>query len=69
VGSSSQPYVAGEVGGSFPRAVSGNSRVKLGRWNFYAVSRGRRVGIYRSWLECEEQVRGFSGAIFKGFKT
>eukprot|EP00956_Cyclotella_meneghiniana_P010870 scaffold15231_cov66-Cyclotella_meneghiniana.AAC.8 len=36
---------------------------------FYAVAKGRNPGIYNSWAECESQVKGFSGAIFKSFKT
>lgn len=36
---------------------------------YYAVKKGRNPGIYRSWAECEEQVSGFRGARFKGFRT
>lgn len=36
---------------------------------FYAVRVGRIPGIYRTWVECKKQVNGFSGAIFKSFKT
>lgn len=36
---------------------------------FYVVKKGRKPGIYESWTECEEQIKGFSGAIFKGFPT
>lgn len=34
---------------------------------FYAVAKGRSVGIYQSWAECEAQVKGFSGARYKKF--
>ncbi|KAH8297280.1 hypothetical protein KR044_010068 [Drosophila immigrans] len=34
---------------------------------FYAVAKGRKVGIYGSWAECQEQVNGFKGAVFKKF--
>jgi hypothetical protein len=44
-------------------------RVRYGRWNYYAVRRGRTIGVYRSWPECEEQVKHYSGAIFKGFNS
>lgn len=37
--------------------------------NFYAVRKGRNVGIYNSWDECNKQVSGFRGAEYKGFKT
>jgi ribonuclease HI len=36
---------------------------------YYAVFRGRKTGIFTSWEECEEQVNGFSGALYKSFKT
>lgn len=34
----------------------------------YAVAKGRKTGIFNSWDECEEQVKGLSGAKFKSFK-
>jgi ribonuclease HI len=39
---------------------------------YYAVVRGRKPGIYNTWFGpggAEEQVRGFAGAVFKGFAT
>lgn len=36
---------------------------------FYAVASGRRSGVYGSWAECEEQVKGFKNAKYKKFKT
>lgn len=36
---------------------------------FYVVWKGRTPGVYGSWAECEAQVKGFSGAQFKGFPT
>lgn len=36
---------------------------------YYAVVKGRKPGIFTSWQKCEEQVRGFSGAVFKSFNT
>mgnify|MGYP000878756921 CR=1 FL=1 len=35
----------------------------------YAVKVGRKTGIFNTWAECEAQVKGFSGAQFKSFKT
>lgn len=35
----------------------------------YAVRNGRKPGIYQTWAQCQEQIRGFSGAVFKGFPT
>ncbi|KAI0231327.1 Ribonuclease H1 [Lamellibrachia satsuma] len=36
---------------------------------FYAVRKGRKVGIYTTWAECEQQVKGFNQAKFKKFPT
>ncbi|CCW71230.1 unnamed protein product [Phytomonas sp. Hart1] len=36
---------------------------------FYAVSKGYERGIYTTWSDCYKQVHGYSGALFKGFKT
>eukprot|EP00970_Alexandrium_tamarense_P005252 scaffold852_cov197-Alexandrium_tamarense.AAC.10 len=35
----------------------------------YAVAKGRRPGIYSTWAECEAQVKGFGGSVFKSFLT
>ena len=36
----------------------------------YAVARGKNgEGIYHSWPECQEQVKGHKGARYKGFAT
>lgn len=34
---------------------------------FYVVWKGRRTGIFPTWEQCEEQVRGFTGAEYKAF--
>jgi ATP-dependent DNA helicase PIF1 len=36
---------------------------------YYAVANGQHPGIYDSWPEASEQVSGYPGAVFKGFKT
>lgn len=36
---------------------------------YYAVKKGRKPGVYKSWDACEKQVRGFSGAVYKKFDT
>lgn len=36
---------------------------------FYAVKKGRKTGIYTSWDECLEQVKGYSGAVYKRFNN
>ena len=38
-------------------------------WNFYAVARGRKPGIYTDWSDCFSQVNGFKGNDYKGFDT
>ena len=39
------------------------------RKSYYAVKVGRRTGIFKTWTECEAQVKGFSGALYKGFEN
>jgi ribonuclease HI len=41
----------------------------MGSKKYYAVFKGRKTGIFLSWQECQEQVTGFSGALYKSFKT
>lgn len=36
---------------------------------FYAVKKGTVPGIYTTWGECQQNVNGFPGAIYKGFAT
>ena len=36
---------------------------------YYAVKKGRNPGIYTSWDSCLEEVKGYSGAIYKSFKS
>eukprot|EP00892_Ulva_mutabilis_P008777 jgi/Ulvmu1/6271/UM028_0129.1 len=60
-----------------PKAIERESNVQVARNNmgkrggskWYAVASGRRPGIYESWAECQNQVKGFSGAVFKSFST
>lgn len=42
------------------------SKNKKKKW-YYAVGVGREIGIYNTWDECEAQVKGYSGALFKKF--
>lgn len=41
---------------------------KMGKY-YYAVKEGKMPGIYKTWAECEKQVKGYSGAKFKKFST
>lgn len=36
---------------------------------FYAVKKGYKTGVFTSWSECLKNVSGYSGAIYKSFKT
>lgn len=36
---------------------------------FYTVWNGKTPGVYASWKECEEQVKGVEGAKYKSFDT
>ncbi|WP_125574362.1 ribonuclease H family protein [Levilactobacillus huananensis] len=36
---------------------------------YYAVRKGKKPGIYRTWPETQSQVSGFSGAQYKSFAT
>lgn len=36
---------------------------------YYAVKKGLTPGIYTSWADCQAQINGFSGAVYKGFAT
>lgn len=33
----------------------------------YAVKKGRKIGLFESWKDCEKQVKGYSGAMYKSF--
>ena len=36
---------------------------------YYVVWIGLNPGIYNTWEECKNQVEGWKGAVYKGFKT
>lgn len=36
---------------------------------FYAVRKGNKPGIYKTWNECQAQINKFSGAEYKGFTS
>ena len=43
--------------------------IKKQQNKFYAVKKGKKPGIYKSWNDCKNQVNKFPGAIHKSFKT
>ena len=36
---------------------------------YYIVKRGKKPGVYYNWPDCQKQVQGFPGAVYKGFVT
>ncbi len=34
---------------------------------YYVVWEGHKPGVYNSWSECQQQINGFAGALFKSF--
>jgi ribonuclease HI len=55
-----------------PGPVAGVKRkreAKPAQPKFYAVRIGKEPGIYHTWNECLDQVRGFPKAMFKSFAT
>lgn len=41
----------------------------MGKNKYYVVWHGVCPGIYTSWTDCQLQIKGFQGAIFKSFDT
>ncbi len=41
----------------------------MGQKKYYAVWAGHCPGVYDSWSECLLQVKGYKGAVYKGFAT
>ncbi|MCI1974934.1 MAG: ribonuclease H family protein [Limosilactobacillus sp.] len=35
----------------------------------YAVKKGRHPGIYLTWPECQQEINGYSGAVYKSFSS
>lgn len=41
----------------------------MAKQKFYVVWKGHHSGIYNNWPECEKQIKGFEGALYKSFET
>lgn len=41
----------------------------MAKKNYYVVKKGLKVGIFDNWSECQASVKGFKGAVYKGFET
>ncbi|KAK8200628.1 hypothetical protein M8818_005942 [Zalaria obscura] len=52
-----------------PSTAPTGTKRKRAELKFYAVRTGHEPGIYHSWTECLDQVRGYKGAIFKSFPS
>lgn len=52
-----------------PTAGTKRKRESKGALKFYAVRVGKEPGIYHTWAECLDQVRGFPKAMFKSFTS
>ena len=37
--------------------------------SFYAVAKGKKTGVFSSWDQCNEQVKGFKNCVYKKFKN
>ncbi|KAL8952370.1 MAG: hypothetical protein Q9222_001706 [Ikaeria aurantiellina] len=48
---------------------NGTKRKRATDPKFYAVRAGHQPGIYHTWADCLEQVKGFKKALFKSFPT
>jgi len=42
---------------------------KNAKSKYYVVWKGHTPGVYKRWIDCEKQVKGFPGARFKGYAT
>ena len=36
---------------------------------YYVVWKGVSPGVYTSWTDCQLQIKGFDGALYKSFDT
>jgi len=41
----------------------------MSKGKFYVVWKGRKTGIFPTWEACADQVKGFTGAEYKGFAS
>ena len=41
----------------------------MAKKNYYAVKAGNQTGVFTSWAECNDAVKGFPNADYKGFVT
>lgn len=39
----------------------------MAKLKYYAVANGRNTGIFNNWEDCNDSIKGFSGAMYKSF--
>jgi ribonuclease HI len=39
----------------------------MAKTKFYTVWKGRNTGVFKTWKECEQQVKGYPGALYASF--
>ncbi|KAH8882994.1 hypothetical protein GQ53DRAFT_847147 [Thozetella sp. PMI_491] len=50
--------------------ASGSKKRRMpGEQRFYAVRTGVKPGVYTNWADCQRQISGYKGAVFKSFPT
>lgn len=49
--------------------AKGMIKSRMAKQKFYVVWAGRKPGIYRTWADCEKQVKGYKGARFKSYES
>ena len=52
----------------FVKIINSGGRV-MAKAKIYAVKKGRKKGIFKTWEECKQVVTGYPGAEYKGFYT
>lgn len=50
-------------------AVPGNGESRMSAKKVYAVKKGKKIGIFKSWEECRASVEGYPRAEYKGFSS
>lgn len=41
----------------------------MAKKKYYVVWKGKEIGIFETWKECEKQIKGFEGARYKSFAS
>ncbi|KAK5737035.1 hypothetical protein LTR17_006996 [Elasticomyces elasticus] len=54
---------------ALPPPSTGAKRKRDAQLKFYAVKVGKTPGIYHTWAECLDQVKGFPKSVFKSFTS